>query len=228
MTRALSRWPRPGRRAGPAAAGVLAAVSVALVVAGLPRGTDGPQGMPAPPGPAQTVPAPDDPAETKGRRDGTTVAPMARSVPATLSVPSLGLSSPLEKLGRDADGAMRTPRDTDLAGWYEPGPTPGEQGPAVIAGHVTWDGEPSVFFRLGELRSGDDVLVERADGSTAEFTVTRVEQYAKDAFPTVEVYRNLDHAGLRLITCGGAYSREDNRYADNVVVYAELTGSGGP
>ncbi|MBW1598219.1 class F sortase [Streptomyces sp. JJ38] len=188
---------------------------------------DEPQGMPAPPGTAQAERAPEGPG-TGTRERGSKTVTMQRSVPTTVSVPSLGLSSPLEKLGRDSSGAMRTPRDTDLAGWYEPGPAPGEQGPAVIAGHVTWDGEPSVFFRLGELRAGDGVLVERADGSTAEFTVTRVEQYPKDAFPTVEVYRNLDHAGLRLITCGGAYSREDSRYADNVVVYAELTGSGGP
>ncbi|NEE50394.1 class F sortase, partial [Streptomyces sp. SID8455] len=34
----------------------------------------------------------------------------------------------------------------------------------------------------------------------------------------------LDHAGLRLITCGGDYSEDDSRYADNVVVYASLTG----
>ncbi|EST26495.1 class F sortase [Streptomyces niveus] len=49
--------------------------------------------------------------------------------------------------------------------------------------------------------------------------------YPKDDFPTVEVYRNLDHAGLRLITCGGDFSEADLRYADNVVVYATLTGS---
>jgi len=34
----------------------------------------------------------------------------------------------------------------------------------------------------------------------------------------------LGHAGLRLITCGGDCSEKDSRYADNVVVYAGLTG----
>ncbi|NEE26831.1 class F sortase, partial [Streptomyces sp. SID7982] len=57
------------------------------------------------------------------------------------------------------------------------------------------------------------------------FTVDRTAVYPKDEFPTVEVYRNLDHAGLRLITCGGEYSASDSRYADNVVVYATLTDS---
>ncbi|MFD2623576.1 class F sortase, partial [Streptomyces chumphonensis] len=207
-------------------AAVLAVVSVALIAAGLLRGTGDPQSTPAPPAASPTT-APHEPPRdhTSGSPSQTPVQadPVRRAVPTTVSVPALGISSPLEMLRRDSAGAMQTPRDTDLAGWYEPGPAPGEQGPAVIAGHVTWDGDPSVFYRLGELRPGQAIDVDRADDSTMTFTVTRVEQYPKDAFPTVEVYRNLDHAGLRLITCGGTYSQADRRYADNVVVYAELT-----
>lgn len=97
----------------------------------------------------------------------------------------------------------------------------------MIAGHVTWNGAPGVFFGLGKLGPGDRISVRRADGRTADFTVERTALYPKDRFPTVEVYRNLDHAGLRLITCGGDYSKEDSHYADNVVVYATLTGSHG-
>ena len=120
---------------------------------------------------------------------------------------------------------METPEDPDKAGWYHPGPAPGANGPSVIAGHVTWNGAPTVFFDLARIDPGDTVEVAREDGTTAEFTVDRVRTYPKDAFPTVEVYRNLDHAGLRLITCGGDFSEADRRYADNVVVYATLTGS---
>ncbi|MGR8011933.1 class F sortase [Streptomyces hypolithicus] len=147
------------------------------------------------------------------------------SKPVRVSVPSLKVSSTLEELGLDKSRAMQTPRDPDKAGWYRPGPAPGAEGPSVIAGHVTWDGEPAVFFKLATLRVGDRIEVERQDGRTAEFTVDKVAQYPKNEFPTVEVYRNLDHAGLRLITCGGSYSEADSRYADNVIVYATLTGS---
>ncbi|MEU3731477.1 class F sortase [Streptomyces sp. NPDC033538] len=150
-------------------------------------------------------------------------AALPRSAPTKVTVPAIGVSSALEDLGRDGDGAMRTPRDPDLAGWYTPGPAPGQRGPAVIAGHVTWDGDRSVFYRLGQLAPGYTVTVDREDGRTAVFTVDRVEQYPKDEFPTVEVYRDLDHAGLRLITCAGDYSAAERRYADNIVVYATLT-----
>jgi hypothetical protein len=55
--------------------------------------------------------------------------------------------------------------------------------------------------------------------------VLGVEQYPKDAFPTERVYGDIDHAGLRLITCGGAFDRAARSYRDNVVVYAGLVGT---
>ncbi|MFF3260082.1 class F sortase [Streptomyces sp. NPDC002932] len=154
-------------------------------------------------------------------------AALPASRPVSITIPSLKVTSTLEELGLGKDRAMETPRDPDKAGWYRPGATPGAVGPAVIAGHVTWNGAPGVFFGLGKLGPGDRISVRRADGRTADFTVDRTALYPKDRFPTVEVYRNLDHAGLRLITCGGDYSKDDSRYADNVVVYATLTGSHG-
>ena len=126
------------------------------------------------------------------------------------------------RLGLQPDGAMEVPQSADPIGWYDKSPTPGTRGPSVLAGHVTWNRKPAVFFRLGELRAGDRVEVKRADGSTAVFSVTKIATYGKDDFPTVEVYRNLDHAGLRLITCAGQFDDASKRYPDNIVVYAEL------
>jgi hypothetical protein len=36
------------------------------------------------------------------------------------------------------------------------------------------------------------------------------------------VYGNLDHAGLRVITCGGAFDHRARSYVDNIVVFADL------
>jgi sortase (surface protein transpeptidase) len=123
---------------------------------------------------------------------------------------------------------MEVPADPARAGWFTRGPTPGALGPAVIAGHVTWDGAPAIFHRLGTLRRGDQVLVTRKDGRTAVFTVTRLAQFSKSRFPTRAVYGTIDHAGLRVITCGGTYDRARHRYLDNVVVFAKLETVRGP
>ncbi|MFE0191530.1 class F sortase [Streptomyces sp. NPDC058989] len=146
-----------------------------------------------------------------------------KAAPQRISVPSLNISSTLEALGKKKDGTMETPVDPDKAGWYTPGPAPGDKGPAVIAGHVSWNGKPSVFHRLSSLKAGAAIEVERADGKSAKFTVSRVAQYPKNKFPTIEVYKNIDHAGLRLITCGGDYDASQHYYPDNVVVFAELS-----
>ena len=123
---------------------------------------------------------------------------------------------------------MEVPQDPAVAGWFSRGPTPGALGPAVIAGHVTWNGVPGVFHRLGTLRRGDHVTVTRKDGKIAVFTVTRVAQFSKSRFPTRAVYGRIDHAGLRLITCGGTYDAARHTYLDNVVVFGKLEAVRGP
>jgi sortase (surface protein transpeptidase) len=136
----------------------------------------------------------------------------------------------LVELGLDKDGAMQVPQDPAVAGWFSGGPAPGALGPAVIAGHVTWNGAPEVFYRLGTLRRGDQVTVTREDGKTAVFSVSRVARFSKSRFPSRAVYGRIEYAGLRLITCGGTYDAARHSYLDNVVVFARLEavrGTGG-
>jgi len=148
------------------------------------------------------------------------------SVPVTIKIPAIEVSSPLQLLGQNSDGSMQVPAPGspryDQAGWYRYSPTPGALGPAVIAGHLDSVNGPSVFFRLGSLHLNDAVLVTRADGSVAVFTVDGVRRYAKSSFPTQLVYGNTDHAALRLITCGGSIDPTTGHYRDNVVVLASL------
>jgi hypothetical protein len=147
---------------------------------------------------------------------------MAASPPVRLRIPSIGVDSDLMALGLRGDGSLDVPPEGFPAGWYTGAPTPGELGPAIIAGHVDWDGLPGVFYALGDLTPGADVTVEREDGSTAVFRVQSVQQFPKDAFPTEAVYADIDHAGLRLITCGGNFDERAHHYRDNIVVFAEL------
>ena len=93
----------------------------------------------------------------------------------------------------------------------------------VIAAHVDSRRGPAVFFRLKELRPGDKVYVPRSDGITATFTVTGVERYPKDAFPTQKVHGPTPDRALRLITCGGSFDYAKRSYRDNIVVYAVRT-----
>jgi sortase (surface protein transpeptidase) len=146
---------------------------------------------------------------------------LARSTPVRLQIASIGVDSPLMALGLQADGSLQVPTGGFPAGWYTGGPTPGQLGPAIIAGHVDMKG-PGVFFKLHDVLPGDQITVTRADGSKPVFRVTRVEQFGKDKFPTSLVYGNIDHAGLRLITCGGSFNSATGHYEDDLVVFADL------
>lgn len=125
------------------------------------------------------------------------------------------------RLGISGNGSLQVPPNGFPAGWFTGAPTPGETGPAVIAGHVHWSGRPGVFARLDRLKPGDKVMVTRQDRSTATFRVSRVREYPKASFPSAAVYGDIDHPGLRLITCGGLdYVSE--KYEANLVVFADL------
>jgi hypothetical protein len=140
--------------------------------------------------------------------------------PTRVRVPAAGIDAPLEGVGLDATGALAVPQDGTTAGWYAQGTVPGASGPAVLAGHVDGGGAPAVFASLADLRPGDAVLVDRADGTTVTFVVTGVGRYPKSDFPTAAVYGPTTAPELRLITCGGAFDRAARSYLDNVVVYA--------
>ena len=107
---------------------------------------------------------------------------------------------------------MEVPEPFGVAGWYGPGTRPGDPGSAVILGHVDSTRGPAVFFRLRELRRGDQVRVSRADGSVLRFVVQRTEQSDKQRFPTDDVYYPTLTPGLRLVTCGGLFDDRSGHY----------------
>ena len=172
--------------------------------------------------------APAAPAAVAGPERTTRMQPstLPPSKPVSLDIPSIDVHSVVREVGRTSDGALETPAPGpyyDDAAWYRHSPTPGALGPAILLGHVdSASNGPSVFFRLGELRRGDRVSVTRADDAVAVFVVDEVHRYAKDDFPTRTVYGDIDHAGLRIITCGGAFDDASGHYLDNVVVFASL------
>jgi sortase (surface protein transpeptidase) len=179
------------------------------------------------PAQAATLEAPTakEPTQSLVRRPGAQPRPFVRrprSLPH-LAIPSIGVDTALVGLGLTADGSLAVPAGGFPAGWYTGGPTPGERGPAVITGHVDWRG-PAVFFRLRELTPGAAISITDGDGGTTAFRVSRVLRVSKQAFPTAQVYGDLDHPGLRLVTCGGAFNAERHSYDDNIIVFADASG----
>jgi Sortase domain len=226
------------------AAVVLLISAAALVTGGVRSGDDAlsaPATTQPPPSPAAAdsgvAAASSDPVSTAvaaptaphigiapGSEPGVTPAvPLAdRSAPVELRIPAIGVSTSMATLGLNPDNTVQVPSDFQQAGWFEPGPTPGQLGSAVILGHVDSYRGPAVFFRLRSLRPGDAVEVRLADGIVAHFAVTAVETYLKDQFPAERVYGPHGSSALQLVTCGGEFDRQARSYLSNIVAYTSL------
>lgn len=195
------------------------ALSGALLLSGALRDNDPPR-----PTAAQAGSPTGAPAAARTARNGPGLAPLPASDPVRIRIPAIRVDAFLTRLELDAQGTLQAPPVTApaLAGWYADGTTPGSRGTAVVAGHVDTPTGPAVFHRLGTLGKGAEIAVDRQDGRTAFFTVDAVEVHAKDDFPDDRVYAGSDRPELRLITCGGDWSRKTG-YQANTVVYATMT-----
>ncbi|XVQ08867.1 class F sortase [Spirillospora sp. CA-255316] len=185
---------------------ILAAAVAVTVLGGCAGGAAVPRSHPAPAQPSA------EPARASA-------ADPQAAAPARVRIPSIKVSAGIVPLAIDRSGTLAAPKAYDVAGWNEAGPEPGERGTAVIAGHVDSRTGPAVFYRLRELRAGDRVEVDRADGSTARFRVTRVARHSKNGVPD-SVYRPAPGPELRLVTCGGTFDRARGSYRDNIIVHA--------
>lgn len=196
-----------------AAGAVMAGAGAVLVWHGL---TPGPaaKSLPAP----AAIAAPTAPA-TAPAIPATVARAIPRTVPKRIIIPAIGVNAPVTPEGTDAAGALEMPplSAQNLTGWWDGGAAPGQNGPAVIAGHVDSVDQPLVFWKLRNLKPGDQVTIDPAH---VTFTVTRVTQVSKSAFPTQSVYGATTDPELRLVTCGGAFDTDTGHYLSNVIVYA--------
>ena len=203
---------------------LLSAVLLLVAVAALGSGPGDPAIPPA------GAPAPRlAPTAPSGEGSGGTPAPatVAHSVPVGLRIPAIGVAVRLSLLGLNADGTVQVPVNYADAGWFRLGPSPGEVGSAVILGHVDSTRGPAVFFRLGQLRPGDLVVVSLADSVVTTFVVVAVVMYPKDSFPAAQVYGSHGYSALQLVTCGGVFDTRARSYRSNVVVYTSLVSTSG-
>ncbi|MCG8971319.1 class F sortase [Streptomyces sp. CL12-4] len=150
-------------------------------------------------------------------------APLDSSRPVRVRIPAPGVDTGLVlELGLAPDGTGQVPSEeqADLIGWYREGVTPGQTGPAVLIGHYDTVRGPAIMQNVTRMEPGDTITVDHADGSTAVFAVTDLQQVDKKHFPTQKVYGDTTAPELRLVTCGG--DLRDGHRPDNIILYADL------
>ena len=141
--------------------------------------------------------------------------------PVLLTIPAIDVDAPIAHTGITRRGTMAVPASYRDVGWYRYGTPPGSRGSAVVAGHLDNGASlPAVFNRLSELRPGDEILVDTAEGERIHFVVEDARTYPFREVPTELVFGRSDAARLNLVTCSGEWLSEEETYSERLVVYA--------
>ncbi|MFH9652881.1 sortase domain-bontaining protein [Streptomyces anulatus] len=202
-----------GRRAAYTAAATAFTASALVLLA---TTVTGPQPPPTPPDTARAAPVGEPNAPVPRS------APLPRSEPSGIRIPTIGMRAQIDKVTRATDGFVDMPPDPDHAGWYTGSATPGENGNAIVVGHLDSRSGPAAFYGLGALRKGSPIMITRRDGSTAHFSITAMNVWTKDDFPSHRVYGPTMTPTLTLITCAG-WDDERHTYRSNLVLTTEPT-----
>lgn len=165
----------------------------------------------------QVAPAPSPAPSAPSTMAVAAVAPLAD--PDRIEIPALGVTDELVPVGLAPNRQMEIP-DVDEVGWYEPGVPLGAPGPAVVAGHVDYEGVPGAFKQLSKLKPGDDIVVVGKDGRTLIYDVYEVREFPKAAFDFEFVFGDRPAAELVAVTCSGPV--ENRSYLNNTAVAARL------
>jgi LPXTG-site transpeptidase (sortase) family protein len=121
-------------------------------------------------------------------------------------------------------GVMEIPEDISRVGWYVGGSSPGDaEGSAVLVGHRDGVGSGrGAFYGIENLEMGDHISVISSEGFRLTYAVVEVEVVDKDSIENIaaSIFTKSGEPRLTLITCGGAYVKDDGGYDSNVIVTA--------
>src|SRR5262245_36405505 len=106
-------------------------------------------------------------------------AQSAAMQPLQLRIPALSINAPVLPVGTNSSGQMDAPTSTVVNSpywtsvfWYKAGVAPGQEGNAVIAGHVDRvGGSPAIFWSLNTLKAGDLIFIQTSSQASLKFAV---------------------------------------------------------
>lgn len=163
---------------------------------------------------------------------GTEPTPQAGPHPTRITISRIYVDAPVIELNIEPGTDLpAVPNAGDEVGWYDFSATPGVNSNAVFAGHVDWQtagGQPipGAFYRLRELRIGDEVTVTLENGSVLKYRVTGNVAVKWDDPNVVRAMSLTQKDVLTLITCGGTWEKipsheNGGNYTHRIVVRAE-------
>lgn len=145
-----------------------------------------------------------------------------------LILPSAGIRAAVVQVGLTPDGAMGSPDNPFVVGWFNRSAVPGELGNALLGGHRDYqdrDGhvDVGVCWKLDKTRVGDQLIMH--DESRNRYYVYDVVDKATirpDSREAVKYLSQTRESVVTLITCSGDFDEETHSYAERIVIVGLL------
>jgi len=160
-----------------------------------------------------------------GQSDPLLAYTVAPDMPRFLRIPKIDVYSRVKPVGLDASNQIQAPGSVGDTGWFNKSAKPGEAAAtaSLLDGHISGWTEKGVFHRLHELTAGDNLSIEKGDGSVLNYRVVDIKEYNKDAVDMGAALSTIEPGkqGLNIMTCIGKVTGDS--YEKRLVVYAVQT-----
>jgi hypothetical protein len=141
-----------------------------------------------------------------------------------IRITKLGVLARVLQVGKTSTGALATPSNVFDTAWYKGSAKPGQPGATLIDGHVSSWTTNGVFYGIKNLVAGDNIEIEKGDGSKLEYSVVKTVSYPVDSVDMNALQQPVTagQSGLNLITCGGKYDSKSGEFTQRIAVFATL------
>lgn len=144
--------------------------------------------------------------------------------PVRIQIPALGINAAIIPMDMGADNMLPVPTTGQDVAWYSYGARLGEEGNAVLAGHIDWNRERGVFWTLRDAQPGQIITLVSSAGRVYEYQVDWAKTFAEDSPAGLETLRSrVGGTTITLVTCTGRYDLQTQSYLDRHIVRATLT-----
>lgn len=151
-----------------------------------------------------------------------------QATPYVIQIPTARMQAHLVWLRTADDGALGSPDNPFVVGWWVDGAAPGEVGNVLLDGHVDYtdlneEVGTGVSWFLAEVTVGDPILIRNeAARETYVYRVTEATAVAADDGDALRYLQSSNEPVLTFITCEGAFDREAFEYPERRIVRATL------
>ena len=149
-------------------------------------------------------------------------------------LPSAGIHAAIVQVGLTSDGAMGSPDNPFVVGWFNRSAIPGELGNALLGGHRDYqdrDGniDVGVCWELDETSVGDQLIMfDQSSSRYYVYDIVDIATIRPDSKEAVKYLSQTRESVVTLITCSGDFDAETHSYDERIVVVGLLNAVASP